>query len=334
MFSASGPVVASKTLDAINVALQRDRGNLFRRYLRETIPLAEDAYREDTDPFRTHLGASLIGRDCTRELFYTFRWATHPDYIPEFHDGQCSGPPAQNCPACVERRGRMQRLYNRGHLEEARFVALLKMIGCEVWQHDSAGKQFRVSYHDGHYGGSLDSVLRGCPDDPSQPLLGEFKTHKADSFKKLWKEGVRSSKFPHFVQMQTYMGGYQLRRALYLAVNKDTDDLYAELVDFDPEQFAKYLERAKIIIGVNPAEPPKKLGESPGWFSCKFCDQRLVCHGGVPPHRNCRTCIHSRPGEGGIWYCTHPENDWAYGDNPPLDKSAQLAACPKYDRAF
>src|SRR5574340_1518573 len=109
MFAVSGPVIASKTLDAINSALQQDRGNLFRKHLRETIPHAEDAYREDNDPFRTHLGASLIGRDCTRELFYTFRWTTHPDYIPEYHDGQCLGPPAQLCPACVERRGRMQR---------------------------------------------------------------------------------------------------------------------------------------------------------------------------------------------------------------------------------
>lgn len=326
MFDASGPVLATQTISAINAAIQQDRGNLFRRYLRETIPLAEDAYREDTDPFRTHLGASLVGRDCTRELWYAFRWTTHPDDIPENHEGKCFGPPAGKCAACVHQKGRMQRLYNRGHLEEARFVAMLKMIGCRVWQQDSEGRQFRVSYHEGHYGGSTDSVIEGCPDDPTQPLLGEFKTHKDNSFKKLQKEGVRSAKFTHFIQMQTYMGGFQLKRGLYLAVNKDTDELYGELVNYDHEQFSKYLERARIVIASGPGDIPKRVSESPGWFGCKFCDQRLHCHQGATPHRNCRTCSNASPHPGGLWYCSVQAIT--------LDKRAQLAACPLYQRGF
>lgn len=335
MFSAAGPVIARRTLDAIDRTLHKDRGNLFRHHLRETIPLAEDAFREDNDPFRTHLGASLIGRDCPRELYYTFHWATHPESMPTWHEGKCLGPPISACPQCVENVARMQRLFNRGHLEEARFVALLRMIGMEVWQHDSKGRQFRVSYANGHFGGSLDAVTRGCPDDPDQPLLTEFKTHGDTSFKKLWKEGVRSSKFTHFIQMQIYMGGNQLRRALYVAVNKNTDGLYAELIAFDPEQYQQYVQRGNDIVQLG--EPPKKIGDSPSWYGCKFCDQRLVCHGGLTPHRNCRTCLHSRAGKDALWYCTHPVIDAQYGDNPSLDKSAQLelaAKCEHYERAF
>lgn len=314
----TGPVLATRTVSAINLAVARDRGNLFRRYQRETIPLAEDAYREDSDPFRTHLGASLIGRDCLRELWYAFRWTTHPDTVPQNHDGTCSGA---NCELCAQARGRMQRLYNRGHLEEARFIAMLKMIGCQVWQHDQNQKQFRVSYHSGHFGGSVDSVVLGCPDDLERPLLGEFKTHNDKSFSKLVKEGVRSSKLTHFVQMQIYMGGLNLTRALYLAVNKDTDDLYGELIWFEEDQYLRYLDRAKNVIQL--VEPPKKVNESPGWFTCRFCDQRLHCHQGTPAHVNCRTCRSCRPNEEGQWFC----------DRYCLvrNKHEQLAACSSYE---
>lgn len=332
MFEAKGPVKATKTIKAINEALVKDRGNLFRKHLRVAIPLAEDAYREDNDPFRTHLGASLIGRECARDLWYTFHWATHPDAIPQYHDGTCHGPPYNECPGCVERTGKMQRLFNRGHLEEARFVSLLQMIGCRVWQHDSAGKQFRVSYHDGHFGGSLDSVIEGCPDEPTLPILGEYKTHKADSFKKLLKEGVRSSKLTHFIQMQIYMSGYQLQKGLYLAVNKDTDELYGEIVLFDREQFEKHFHRADQLIKI--AYPPKKVNESPGWLTCKFCDHRINCHQDGVPHRNCRTCKHSHAGFSGLWFCTQPDNEFEYGSAPELDKRAQLAACNRYERGF
>lgn len=333
-----GPVRATKTLNAIAEAMMRDGGNLFRALQRELLPQAEDAYRqEEGEPFRPHLGCSRIGRECPREIWYSLRWATHPRDMTEYHDGQCFGPPASRCPQCAEKKARMLRLWNRGHLEEARMVALLRMVGCRVWQFDESGNQFRVSYHDGHYGGSLDGVALGVPDDPEQPLLCEFKTHNEKSFDKLVKEGVRSAKHEHFVQMQEYMGGYSLRRGIYVGVSKNTDDLWAELVDFDQEQYLKYLDRAKFILLAGPSQPPKKINESPGWYTCRFCDQRLVCHQGGTPYRSCRSCSHSRPGAGGLWYCTHPVIDAQYGDNAPLDKRAQLefaATCEFYDRAF
>lgn len=59
---------------------------------------------------RTHLGASLIGRSCKRYLWYVFRWCKH-----------------------VAHDGRKQRLFNRGHREEARFVEWLEGIGFKIW---------------------------------------------------------------------------------------------------------------------------------------------------------------------------------------------------------
>lgn len=297
MFDASKPVIAVKTLQAIDKALEADQGNRYRELLRESIALAEDAYRQNDHPFRTHLGASLIGKDCPRELWYSFRWTE-----------------------IVRHTGRLLRLFNRGHIEEARFLALLQLIGCEVWSQNINGTQFRILYHRDHFGGSCDGVARGIPDDPLVPLLLEFKTHSDKSFTKLVKEGVRSAKFEHFVQMQMYMGGMKLTRALYMAVNKNDDSIHAELINFDPEQFAKYLARAEtIIFNINP---PKKVSESPGWFACKFCDFRNQCHARATPSRNCRTCANSVVESGGKWLCSLNHKE--------LDKWEQLKGCNDY----
>lgn len=293
-------LLATKTLDAINACLEADQGAKFRGLLKDLMPLAGDAYRTDEDGLRSHLGASLIGRECARELWYSFRWATKKHF-----------------------EGRVLRLFNRGHLEEPRFVALLMMIGCEVWQVDSDGNQFRISDHEGHFGSAIDGVVKGIPDLPDHPILTEYKTHGDSSFQKLKKEGVIKTKFEHFVQMQIYMGKLNLVWALYAAVNKNDDDLHMELVQFDPSVYARYLSRAQTIIF--GSTPPPKLSESPGWFQCKYCDQKPVCHGGAQPQRNCRTCEHSRTVENKGWVC-HLAND-----PRTISKEAQLKGCEHYE---
>lgn len=305
------PVLAVKTLAAIDQAISADGGNLFRKYLRQTLPKVEDAYSEQSDKFRSHLGASLVGSDCLRELWYIFRWAA----------------PGSSLETKRIPHSQMIRLMNRGHLEEARFVALLLMIGCEVWQYDVQGNQFRISAHGGHFGGSGDAVLRGIPECPDIALQGEFKTHNDDSFTKLKSEGLRESKPRHYAQMQMYMGGLGLQGGLYFAINKDNDELYAELVEFNSELFRERSEKAKRVI--DSPFPLPKISESPGWWKCKMCRQRSICHNGEKPHRNCRTCIHSKPIDGG-WVCTNPSRLGILAQYIPLTKEDQIKGCELY----
>lgn len=296
-------MLATKTKEAIEAAIMRDGGNAFRHFLGEWLPKMDDAYRQDTDDGRrTHLGASLIGRPCGRQLWYSFRWAQR-----------------------VEFSGRMLRLFNRGHCEEARFIAMLLAIGCKVWQQTPDGKQFRISGVGGHYGGSLDGVVLGIPDMPNEPLLTEFKTHNDKSFQKLVKEGVRSAKYEHYVQMQQYGHKYGLRHALYMAVNKNDDDLYLEIVEIEPAVAERYTQRAQAIIEARHA--PQRVGNGqPGWFQCRFCDAKDLCHSvGTVADRNCRTCEFSVPltdREGGVWECSK--------HGVLIDKERQKMACDFY----
>lgn len=289
--------IATKTLEAINACLIADQGAKYRGLLGKAMPLSKDAYATDESPFRAHLGASIIGRECAREVWYSFHWATERKFD-----------------------GRMLRLFNRGHLEEPRFVALLQAIGCTVYQFDAEGKQFKIKGHKGHYGGSLDAVVVGCPDVPDEPVLAEFKTHGDKSFQKLKTDGVMSSKWEHFVQMQQYMGKQGLKFSLYMATNKNDDEIHAEIIQFDPGQYQRYEQRSIQIIEAR--EPPPKISETPGFWKCKFCDHAGVCHLKTLPVKSCRSCINSTPIDGGWWSCNLKKT--------LLDNADQLAACDNY----
>jgi hypothetical protein len=292
-------ILATKTLAAIEAAFQEDQGAKYRGLLGQLMPLAGDAYDTKNEMFRNHLGASLIGRECARELWYSFHWCKEVNF-----------------------EGRMLRLFNRGHLEEPRMVALLMMIGCEVWQVNAEGKQFRISGHRGHFGGSMDAVAIGIPDLPlDMPVLCEFKTHGEKSFLKLVADGVVSAKFEHYVQMTLYMGKNNLAAALYCAVNKNTDELHMEVLHFDESVYKRYLDRSVMII--DSVEPPPRISTTPGFFKCKFCDYQQLCHLKELPAVNCRTCSKSRIADEGKWWCEMSQTE--------ISPKMQRLACRMYE---
>lgn len=288
--------------NAIEEAIARDQGARFRGFERHTMAALDDAYRDEQEDFRSHMGASLMGGKCGRAIWYSFRWATKSNFS-----------------------GRMQRLFNRGHLEEGRFIAMLLTIGAHVVQVDPAtGKQYRITGSSGHYGGSGDGVACRLPGlDPNTWAVTEFKTHNEKSFLNLVKEGVRGAKFEHWVQMQQYMRKMGLTVALYMAVNKNTDELYCEWVVLEHEPADMFIDRADKIIWMNRA--PERIGSppSPGNWDCKFCDHKPVCFQKAKPAVNCRSCVHAEPvvsaESTGVWYC----NKW-FGNIP---KSGQLVGC-------
>ncbi len=265
---------------------------------RTTIKAIVQHYEDNQDDsFRSHLGGSIIGRPCDRALWYTFRW--------------CSD---------VKHGGQLLRLFQTGHLAEERFVADLRSIGIKVFETDpSTGKQFRVSACNGHFGGSFDGVGQGFIEAPRTWHLIEMKTHNDKSFNNLLKQGVEKAKPEHFIQMQVYMylANPQLTRAFYIAVNKNTDELYGERIRLDPVIGKASLEKADCIITSD--RPLSKISEDPSWYLCKFCDHQSICHGQEVPAINCRTCMHSTPVKDGLWHCVRHDID--------IPESIQKSGC-------
>lgn len=242
------------------------------------------------DGHRTHLGASLIGDECKRYLWYVFRWVKRPTFIN--YKGE-------------NHAGRMQRLFNRGHREEARWIEWLRGIGFQVWDTDVDGNQTRISGVEKHYGGSLDGVGIAPPGLQKLaavgPFLIEYKTYSAKTFAKLLKEGVRKAKPNHWVQMCTYGRYYKFRYAMYCAICKDDDDIHIEIVELDwAVADENYRKAEEVILAVRP---PVRYSELPSHFKCKYCDFNDVCFKGAAYEKNCRSCEFATPVKEGQWYC-------------------------------
>ena len=246
---------------------------------------------------RSHLGASLIGRRCKRQLWYVFRWAVKHNHA-----------------------GRLLRLFNRGHEEENRFIRDLRNIGVTVFDVDpTTGKQFQYSACNGHFGGSMDGACQGIPESSKWHVL-EFKTSGDKAFQQLKKEGVEKAKPEHFAQMQCYMHWSGMKRALYMVVNKNDDELYSERIKYDKDIAESYFKKAEEII--NAEQAPEGISTDPSWYECKWCDYQSICHEKERPEVNCRTCAYSTPMEKAEWNCELHES--------PIGEKDQRQGCKQH----
>jgi hypothetical protein len=168
-----------------------------------------------------------------------------------------------------------------------------------------------------HVIGHPDGFIDNLPVAPKTRHVWECKTHNKKSFDLLEKEGVKKSKPSHWIQMNLYMHGTHINRALYYAVCKDDDRIYTERVEYSKKEAEEALARLSHIIFSDYA--PARISDNPAWYECKMCGFFDVCHKQALPQRNCRTCLHSSPGKIDGWYCAL--------DDGPLDVQAQLTAC-------
>lgn len=236
-----------------------------------------------SSPPRGHLGASQIGHECERALWYGFRWAfTQPRF-----------------------NGRLLRLFDRGHEEEYRFIRWLKLAGVTVNAVNAQGDQYSFSAPETghHFAGSMDGAALNIPGAEKAWHVLEFKTTNDKGYKALVKEGVEKAKPLHYAQMQVYMHWTDMKRALYLSVNKNDDCLYAERIAYDKTKALRLIDKATRIVSAQ--NPPAGISDKPDWYACKFCDYHALCHGRVEdngglgpqalPDVHCRTCLHATP---------------------------------------
>jgi len=287
---------------------------------------------ELTEPPRAHLGASQIGGRCAREAWLDFRWAGVENVGGQMRRLWRRGHDEEHN---FVRWLRAMGIEVQDYSQRLTYHPESDSYACFDWAtdwsqgegatlmdvHDSplhiakasemgdGPKQWKFSDHNGHYGGSGDGKLSG--DDLSQwfpELMGkglgalECKTSNDKNFKELKRKGVQQGKPVHYLQMQQYMRYLNCSWALYLVVNKNNDEIYAEVVQYRPEVADMYSERAGKII--ESRQPPPKLTEDPSWFECRFCKHRGPCHYDEPlPQKNCRSCVFASAEEDKQWVC-------------------------------
>jgi len=259
----------------------------------------------DAEPPRTYLGASIIGEKCDRALWYVFNDCMREDFP-----------------------GRLYRLFETGHLQEARMVKELRDTGVTVHDLNDDGEQFGFVDISGHFRGHLDGCGLGVLEAPKTWHLLEFKTHNKKYYAALKKRGVKVEHPKHYAQCQIYMHKTGMKRTLYMAVNKDTDELYTERFNYDRKYAVNMTERARRIITAR--QPPERCADKPGTFACKFCSAADLCWGtskkALPvPYISCRQCCHATPEmdtDHGRWSCNFHNNT--------ISNEKRFQACPNH----
>lgn len=213
----------------------------------------------EKQPARNYLGASRLGEDCARKLFYEYTKA-----------------PSQGF------NGKTYRIFDFGHDAEERVAANLRYAGFELKTHKDDGSQFGfgTAWKDGiaRISGHIDGVLLGGPIDLPYPLLWENKALGNKSWNKTVTEGVKKSKPVYYAQMQIYNAYLELPNgSLFTAINRDSGELFFELVPFDPEAAQKASDRGVKVISATQASDLPRVAKDSTDFRCRFCSYSELC---------------------------------------------------------
>jgi hypothetical protein len=216
---------------------------------------------------RTYLGASRLGVACDRALQYEFAGAP-ADHGREFD-------------------GRVLRIFEVGHVLEDLAIRWLRLSGFDLYTRTRSGGQFGFSVCDGLIQGHVDGIVMAAPADLgwSFPMLWECKTMNAQNWRDCVKRGVSVAKPVYAAQMAIYQAymestveGISRNPALFTAINKDTQELWFELVPFDAVLAQRSSDRSvKIIAATEHGELlPRSFSDS-AHIECKFCSWQARC---------------------------------------------------------
>ncbi len=233
--------------------------------------------KADPDLYLGRLGSSFIGEECIRQIWLDWRGFAREQF-----------------------EGRMLRLFETGHLQEAWIVEDLRRAGFAVWDKQEDGRQYEFTDESGHFITKVDGVVKDVPES-EKPHVLEVKTHNKNSFSSLVKKGVQEAKPTHYSQMQISMALGGFTRALYVAVCKDDEQFYVERIREDETEQKKL--KAKIIKLTEARLRPAGISDDGSSFGCKFCSMKPVCVKEAEPLRHCRTCTMCTPGQEGKWVC-------------------------------
>lgn len=224
----------------------------------------------DAAPPRDYLGASRLGVACERALQFEFVGA------PKDDGGDFSG--------------QVLRIFAIGHQLEDLAIRWLRGAGFDLYTHKAHrpdGEQFGFSVAGGRIRGHVDGIIAAGPEDLgfAVPALWECKTMNAKNWRACVKDGVTVSKPVYAAQIAVYQAymessvpGISEAPALFTAINKDTAELYHELVPFDAALAQRMSDRAvRILQATDAGDLLPRVAQSRDFFECRFCSYADRC---------------------------------------------------------
>ena len=225
------------------------------------------SYEKSLELPRKYLGASRLGVPCSRALQYEYQNAKYG--------------------VATSFNAKTTRIFAAGHLFEELLTNWLKQSGFELTTHDNNGKQLGFEVADGRIAGHIDGVITAAPSELNLtcPSLWETKSMNNKSWNDTARKGLVLSKPVYAAQIALYQAymeeticGISKNPCLFTAINKDTSEIYAELIPFDAELAQRMSDKAVNIIKATEAEEtlPRAFSNKEV-FDCKICSYRAKC---------------------------------------------------------
>lgn len=218
---------------------------------------------ESLKPPRQYIGGSRLGVACKRALQFEY-FKTPGDDGPWFS-------------------GQVYRIFQVGHVLEDMAVGWLRMAGFDLRNQRKDGSQFGFSTAGGRIQGHVDGVIVNGPDyikNMGYPCLWECKTMNDRAWKDCKKRRVRTSKPVYAGQIAVYQAYMALDEhpALFTAINKNTQELYHELVEFDANLAQNLSDKGvDILKACDEGRLLPRMTKDPDHFECKWCNWRNLC---------------------------------------------------------
>lgn len=210
---------------------------------------------------RNYVGASSIGDDCERKLYYRLRHSEE----------------------AAPRKAELILAANDGYRSEDYVASLIREIpGVELTTHDVHGKQ--LGFRHGIFAGHIDGIIDGLPQAPKTSYIWENKCSNEKKYNALIKAkekfGTKGAleqwDYIYYCQAVIYMHFFDLKRH-YTTVSMAGSRKIQSVRTVANPKLAKMLIEKAVRIG-NATSAPFGISENPSWYKCKWCDFNEFCH--------------------------------------------------------
>ena len=172
------------------------------------------------------------------------------------------------------------RIFQFGHEIEDSVAQWLKNANFDLRTEDKKGEQFGFSIADGEIKGHIDGVICGGSVDMGYPCLWENKSANDKKFREFMMKGVARTNPVYAAQIALYQAYMNLTEhpCLFTVLNKNTSQIYYELVPFDKVLAQEISDKAVNILEATKAnEILPRVAFSRDFFDCKWCEFQDRC---------------------------------------------------------
>ena len=215
--------------------------------------------KERKQPERKYLGASSLGDPCARKLQYR--------YMGQQKDKD-KGFPAKTL-----------RTFALGHTIEDLMIMYFRDAGFDL-RTEKHGEQFGFDTADGEVRGHIDGVICAGPLHLKYPMLWECKSASDKKFNEFVRKGVAEANPVYAAQIALYQAYMDLAEnpCVFTVLNKNTSEVYIELVPFDSDLAQKTSDKAvQILEATRGNDILPRIAQNDDFHLCKWCEFRNTC---------------------------------------------------------